>query len=214
MKLVVSELSVLMKAAEHWRNSSKDNVYYAKVNKGKPSFSESSENSFASIKSCKDLSRIISVDSPTYYVEWPSGKTALFLPDSWENSAPLEGRPYCPSKFNCYTLAQDYYKITYGITLPEMNEDLDSLKNDWHPTFFNENKELSSNWEMTISPEKGDAVFFAIGHIAFENKKPNHCGIYLGDGKLLHHHFGRISNIEPLEDWSHWVISYVRNKHV
>jgi len=216
MKIMVSELSLLMTASNFWRNTSKDNVYYSTVTKGKLFFSESSENSYASIKTCKDLSLIEDedVDKPVFYVEWPSGKHALIVPESWRNIAPLEGRPYSPRAWDCYTLAQDYYKANYNFSPPPMTAELKELKNGWSATSFNGNEELDSNWEMTVNPQKGDAIFFGVGKYSFENKNPNHCGIYLGDGKFLHHYSGRISCIEDLEDWSHWILNYVRSKHV
>ena len=95
-----------------------------------------------------------------------------------------------------------------------MTAELQELKNGWSATSFNGNEELDNNWEMTVNPQKGDAIFFGVGKYSFENKNPNHCGIYLGDSKFLHHYSGRISCIEDLEDWSHWILNYVRSKHV
>jgi cell wall-associated NlpC family hydrolase len=215
MKIMVSELSILMNASDYWRNTSKDNVYYANLStRGKLSFSEDSEGAYASIKTCEDISTITTVDTPTFYVEWPSGKHNLFLPDSWETNAPLVGRPYVAYKWDCYRLAQDYYNRTHSVVLPDMEDDLRYIKDNWAETSFNGNAELTSNWDVVLNPQVNDAVFFAVGHESFLNKNPNHCGIFLENNMLLHHYIGRNSCIEPYDNWCQWTVNYVRNKNV
>ena len=41
----------------------------------------------------------------------------------------------------------------------------------------------------------------------------NHCGIYLGNGQILHHLYGRLSREEPLGRWTKYITDWVRYKN-
>jgi len=218
MKLRVLQLRPLMTASERWRATSIENTYYVQVVNGHGVFSENKEGAYAEIKTCPDLSLLPdNVEKPTYYVEWPSGKYAFYVPDSWEYDSPFEGRPYCVEGrliWNCYSLCQHYYKKTYDIVLPVFDANLSNIQDEFVISHFDHNEELQDNWELVLDPQVGDAVFFAVGKPAFEKQAPNHCGVYLGDSKLLHHFVGRYSCIDNFEAWDEWSVTYLRNKNV
>ena len=217
MKILASELTLLMRASVIWRDNSTDLVLYCKEVQGKLHLSDpvtNPEGAYASIRTCTDLDSITTVESPTIYVEWPSGKNAFFLPNSWATAAPLAGRPYVPYTWDCYTLVKDYYKVTHNIDLPVFNDEIKAIKDSWTSTSFHQNSELSGNWDAVIMPAVGDVIMFAIGIDARDNGSPNHCGIYMGNDTVLHHYMGRTSTVETLTgNWDQWLLNYVRNRN-
>lgn len=218
MKTLASELTLLMRASVIWRDNSSDLILYCKEVQGKLHLSDpvtNPEGAYASIKTCTDLDSITTVESPTIYVEWPSGRHAFYLPESWDTNPPLQGRPYIPYTYDCYTLVKDYYKQTHNIDLPIFNDDMKAIKDSWTSTSFHQNDELKGNWDAVIVPQVGDVIMFSVGIEARDNGSPNHCGIYMGDNNVLHHYMGRTSTIESLSpSWDGWVLNYVRNRNV
>jgi len=59
---------------------------------------------------------------------------------------------------------------------------------------FVENFE-ASGFEQVMVPEVGDALLIQSGLATFDG--PDHVGVYVEDGKFLHHYRGRMSTIQP-----------------
>lgn len=119
--------------------------------------------------------------------------------------APLEGRTYVTGIQDCYGLARDYYETHFGIVLPdyprrsEMWLQNQSLFEDFvHNHCF----------EVT-EPRRHDAVLMRV-----RTEKVNHCGIYLGDDRMLHHPWVRLSTVQPLTMWGKYVAGYYRLKEL
>lgn len=122
---------------------------------------------------------------PWYILSWPEGDLNVLTP--CEGVAPLEGRPFVHgTDYDCYGLIRGFYQLEYGITLP----DFPRADGWWHN---GENHYLErfeqAGFEVASGPlQRGDVVLMQVQAPAV-----NHGGVYLGDGQLLHHLYGRPS---------------------
>lgn len=113
---------------------------------------------------------------------------------------PLIGRQYILGYTDCNSLVRDYYFINYKINLERFGR-----KMDWRLEELN----LEGLDKIPASEEmkEGDILVFGVkgGFL--------HCGIYTGDGKLLHHDDNKISceeTIPPVLRRTH-VFSFRKN---
>lgn len=117
--------------------------------------------------------------------------------------APLEGREFVAGHHDCYGLVRSWYRQRMGIELPDFPRD-----NWWWDK--GENLFTKHFTEAGFKPiyriEKiGDAV---VGKI--RAKVPNHCGVYVGHGLILHHLYNRLSRFEPIGPWMKYVTNTFR----
>lgn len=113
-------------------------------------------------------------------------------------AAPLEGRQFAWGVQDCYTLLQDALGC-----LPEKTREYQFWLNG-DP--FEEGIKRHDFREVVGVPEPDDVLLFSIrggGRI-------NHCGLYLGDGRMLHHLPGRLSVREPVGAWVRCLEKIVR----
>lgn len=95
---------------------------------------------------------------------------------------PLEGRPFRHAVTDCYELMRDYWMVNFGYRLQNIPRDwewwrdgLDLYRDYFEPAGFRALRDGEQ-------PQKHDCFFMSIG-----SKVPNHGGIYLGNGEILHH---------------------------
>lgn len=119
--------------------------------------------------------------------------------------APLVGRPFSHGVLDCYSLIRDWYRRERGIELAdferrddwwEKGEDL--YRQQFAAAGFRALKEGEG-------PQTGD-VFLA----QIRSPVPNHGGVYVGDGLVLHHLHGRLSSRDVwggylAENCTHWL---------
>jgi proteasome lid subunit RPN8/RPN11 len=126
---------------------------------------------------------------------------------------PLEGRRFrhgpsgTDGRGDCYALIKDWYKLEWGIDLPEWPRD-----NDWWRYGRNHYLDLyeASGFARLPggeAPIRGDLALARIGALAV----PTHGAIYLGDGLMLHHLPNRLSVIEPCARWARQVVCWIRH---
>lgn len=136
---------------------------------------------------------------PWYILGVPDRHLNRIEPCGYE--APLEGRPYVYGVHDCYTLVRDWYKREEGIELPYFES-----KEGWWDTgqnLFLDNFKAVGFEEVEGDPQHGDVFLFLA-----RARVPNHLGVYLHPGQLLHHVGGRLSRIEswagywPQHRWS------------
>ena len=143
----------------------------------------SKEPSEADIKMCNALN----LDS--YIFSWPEGDMYHLQPD--REDIPLLGREYEFGALDCWRLVIDYYK-TLGIHIKR-----DHFEDDWWEKGLNYFDDLFQHYgfeEVTDgSIQKHDGLLFNI-----HSSIPNHCGVYLGNDKFLHHAENRLSCRENL----------------
>ena len=113
---------------------------------------------------------------------------------------------------DCYGLVRRVYSEVFKINLTDYarpdnwweHEDLYNLYMDNFEAegFRLVDSDLIRNWEM------GDIILMAI-----KSTVPNHAGIYLGNGKILHHFYGRKSTIENYcRIWKNTTTGVIRHK--
>jgi proteasome lid subunit RPN8/RPN11 len=129
--------------------------------------------------------------------------------EDWEPPA-LEGRGfrYGPSgtdgRGDCAALVRDWYRLNRGVRLKEFpREDRFWLK----PGVSYRDNLLSTGFTPAdrTQPEVGD-VFLA----TIRSTKPNHSGIYVGNGKIMHHLENRFSRVDAATPWMRMVTDWFR----
>lgn len=111
-------------------------------------------------------------------------------------SAPLIGRQWTWGVTDCWTLARDWY-AGEGLRLrdwdrpvtPELFEQSPMFDGCWREAGF---VELQEEDEIQI----GDSILMNISGSGL-----NHCGVYIGDGMMLHHLRGRLSSRDMYGGW-------------
>lgn len=103
--------------------------------------------------------------------------------------APLVGRSFSHGILDCYTLIQDYYQRELGIVLPHFER-----RDGW----WDKGEDLyMQNFAacgfapiaQDEQPQIGDIILMQ--HRA---TVPNHAGVYIGNGQILHHVMPRLSS--------------------
>lgn len=115
----------------------------------------------------------------------------------------LEGRPFVFGVDDCYSLVRDWYREALGLTLPDFVR---------RPYFWDEGETphldnlQRAGFELVHDDLRiGDVLLLKI-----KSQTPNHCGVYVGRGDILHHLPGRLSRREPLAPMRHKITHTVR----
>lgn len=115
---------------------------------------------------------------------------------------PFIGRQYIIGSIDCFSLVKDYYEKTYNILLPELDTKYRLIEhkpehpdnNRCHnilPKYFEQNSFI----EVETAKE-GDVILMNTPNIL----SPVHCAIYKESNQILHHPFGKKSNISLFKD--------------
>jgi cell wall-associated NlpC family hydrolase len=159
--------------------------------------------------------RCAALTVPLVELEWPSGRHQLLLPAAWEtDGAPYEGRPYQLGRFDCYSLVRDWMARERGIAMEPLTDSPARLANQLLTDgAFVTNPEMD-RWERVVIPQPGDGILFAMTQD--DDHTPgaaNHAGVYLGDGRFLHHFANRLSCAVTLDAfWRARVAAFMRWK--
>ena len=161
------------------------------------------------------IARCADLRTPVVEVEWPSGSHQLLLPAFWDtDGAPYAGRPYQLGRFDCYSLVRDWMARERGITMAPLTDSPARLANQMltHGAFVT-NPEIA-RWERVVIPQPGDGILFAMTQD--DDHTPgaaNHAGVYLGEGRFLHHFANRLSCEADLDAfWTARVAAFMRWK--
>jgi len=214
--LQLTNLGPLIAASEAWVQSAAHQFWLAN-DAGKAKLVETRPAQlFAHLECTSALSPAnSSVPVPVVEVEWPSGRHQLLLPASWEtDGAPYEGRPYQLGRFDCYSLVQDWMARERGIAMEPLTDSPARLANQMLTDgAFVTNPEID-RWERVVIPQVGDGILFAMTQD--DDHTPgaaNHAGVYLGDGRFLHHFANRLSCAVTLDAfWRARVAAFMRWK--
>ncbi|KVK77804.1 C40 family peptidase [Burkholderia sp. MSMB1498] len=103
---------------------------------------------------------------------------------------PLVGRSFAHGVLDCYTLVRDWYRVEHEIVLPDFPR-----RDAW----WEAGEDLYMQHYRTAGfvalqgpepvPERGDVILMQV-----RAPVPNHAGIYLGDGTMLHHLYDKLSS--------------------
>lgn len=110
------------------------------------------------------------------------GEWTRIVPDDW---SPI-GRPFAWGIQDCLSLFRDVARVEKDFL--RWNEFWDTQD------LFMENLAKAGFVTVNEDPINGDGLLLSIRG----SGKVNHCGIYVGDGKILHHLPGRLARIDDL----------------
>jgi hypothetical protein len=100
---------------------------------------------------------------------------------------------------DCYSLVQDWFFVEHGIELP--NGPRTPFWNTEGDDHLTERFEAFGFSRVDVKElERGDVLFYKI-----RSQVPNHLGVYLGDGQVLSHFYGRVSCVESFGKWANYV---------
>lgn len=214
--LTLDNLAPLIAASDVWADTPDAQLWLAHDN-GKPRLAREEPpegQRFSDLRRVQDLDvPITPPERPVVLVEWPGGRHRLVLPDAWSDCAPYEGRPYKLGVFDCYTLVRDWMKRERNIEMEYLTERREAILQEFATAnAFLSNTEMDK-WERVVRPAPGDGILFALSQNGeFASGTPNHCGVYLGEGRFLHHFANRVSCIEEMTTaWKSRVAAYMRH---
>ncbi len=123
--------------------------------------------------------------------------------------APLVGRQFAHGILDCYTLVRDFYALELGVRLSQYDRD-----DDWWEKgqdLYSMDRLQAEGFEpITGELQRGDMILMQI-----RSTVPNHAGVYLGEGQMLHHLHGRLSERVPYGGmWAERTRYIVRHRQV
>jgi proteasome lid subunit RPN8/RPN11 len=126
-----------------------------------------------------------------------AGEMVMIEPSGYR--APLVGRQFSHGVLDCYQLIVDWYAQERAIALPQFPRS-DEWWNDGKSDLYTEGFPKAGFVLLPdgTAPEEGDVILM---QIRARNGVPNHAGIYLGDGLMLHHMHGRLSSRDLFSGW-------------
>lgn len=129
-------------------------------------------------------------------------------PFFWGDSLPIRPllkRPFIHGVTDCYGLIRDYYRLEGRGTLPQIPRDDEWWANggDLYAEGLRSTPGLRLIERTAVRP--GDMIFFEV-----RAKRTNHAGIYLGDGLILHHLYGKLSAREEVSRWMRFATHFAR----
>lgn len=104
------------------------------------------------------------------------------------------GRPFAWGVQDCLTLASDILG-----DFPEVIRDRETFVGLF------ETQAARFGFREVADPEPGDVLLFGV-----HSTRPNHCAVYLGDGRIAHHLPGRLSVAEPIGAWATKILRTMR----
>lgn len=124
-----------------------------------------------------------------------------------------EGVPYLVGRDDCYGLVRRWVKDKYGMKLANYARPygFDDLGLNLLTDYFQREGFLIVNVPFNRL-EIGDLLLM---RLANRSGHPNHIGVYVGNGYMLHHLYGRPSVADPLTNrWTGRVIDIIRHPEI
>lgn len=144
-----------------------------------------------------DLSQL-----PWIIASWPEGDIREVMPT--QGIKPLLGRPFVHGFWDCYAIIRDWYQLERGITLPNFKR-----TDGWWDR--GENLYMKLYAEAGFVPASGEVQIGDVIVMQVKAEEPNHAAVYLGDGVMVHHMYGQLSNRVPYGGyWAERTITILR----
>lgn len=131
-----------------------------------------------------DLAMCEASGLPWYILSWPEGDLNTLVPTG--ETPPLLGRPFVHGVWDCYAIIRDWYQLERAIELTNYPR-----ADEWWTRGENLYMRLyaDAGFKPVAGPlQAGDVIIMQI-----QANEPNHGAVYLGDGLMLHHLYGRLS---------------------
>lgn len=139
---------------------------------------------------------------PWIIASWPEGDIREVMPT--QGIKPLLGRPFVHGVWDCYAIIRDWYQLERAITLPNFKR-----TDGWWDR--GENLYMKLYAEAGFVPASGAIQVGDVIVMQVQAPEPNHAGIYLGDGLMVHHMYGQLSTRVPYGGyWSERTITVLR----
>ncbi len=106
--------------------------------------------------------------------------------------APLVGREFALATLDCYSLILDFFSREHGIELPDFERELRATtwwEDPANESLYLKHFEAAGFVEVSDGPQENDVILMEVQTKA----GPNHAGVMLKDGLMLHHLYGRLS---------------------
>lgn len=146
----------------------------------------SAKASAADMTSCEEsglpwyiLSITQDIDDPPVVGDWSRIEPCGYV-------APLVGRKFVHGVHDCYTIIRDWYKLEREVTLLNFEREDEWWNNGGN--LYVENFEKAGFKEAKYPPQVGDVFLMNV-----RAPVANHAAVYIGDGMILHHMYGRLS---------------------
>lgn len=142
--------------------------------------------------SAHDIASCNSSGLPWFILAWPDGDIRELKP----TTAPLIGRKFVHgTDHDCYGLIKDYFKLFHNIDLPQFEH----TRHWWEKgeTLYNDNYAAAGfekvyDSQFNLKDLKiGDMIVMQI-----RASVPNHGAIYMGNNRMMHHMYGKLSKID------------------
>ncbi len=139
-------------------------------------------------------------------VGYPSQAVTVTHPTGFE--APLIGRQFHHGVLDCYTLIRDYYARELSTELPDFERADGWWEGDGHQNLYRDGYEKAGFTQVNDLPRAHDVLLMQVAA-----RCENHAAVYLGDGTILHHLYGRLSGREVYGGtWERHTTAVLRHK--
>lgn len=121
---------------------------------------------------------------PWHILSWPEGDLNTIVPKG--EAPPLLRRPFVHGVWDCYAIIRDWYQLERGIELPDYPR-----ADEWWTRGENlyMKQYADAGFVPVVGPlQAGDVIIMQV-----QANEPNHGAVYLGEGIMLHHLYGRLS---------------------
>ena len=119
-----------------------------------------------------------------------TGQHTITKPSGYK--APYVGRVFSAGVLDCLTIIKDYHLRELNIQMPH-HERQDKW---WEVEGLNYYVDLHKDAGFVKKSNNAELQIHDVIPMFLGASKPNHAGVYLGEGKILHHVQGRLSSID------------------
>lgn len=162
----------------------------------------------------EDMEQQIAMDIPWGIACTHTRHNEVFWFGDGAPKAPLIGRGFRHGVTDCFSLVRDFYKEVHDIHVEEFARDWEWWHND--ERLYEDGFTKAGFYEISKAElQPGDGFIASI-----RSKTPNHAGIYLGNGLILHHTCAkegyqpdRLSVVEPAARWIPFLTKVLRHEN-
>ncbi|MGI2201007.1 C40 family peptidase [Shewanella baltica] len=139
----------------------------------------------------RDIAMCEASGLPWHILSWPDGDLRSMVPKG--ERQPLLSRPFVHGVWDCYSCVRDWYHDVQSILLPDFER-----QDGW---WEGEQELYLDNFAKAgfVAQTKINLADLQIGDgilMQIQSQRVNHAAVYVGEGKILHHLYGRLSRYD------------------